>query len=118
VGAHLFVERGGKRVGTLDPRLNYYVTSEQPVATPAVRSRADGDLYVNLMAFERDGSSATLRVLVEPLVAWIWFGGMIVALGAIVSLWPGGKANRANAAGMLRESLEDELVPAVAGGAE
>jgi cytochrome c-type biogenesis protein CcmF len=118
VGAHLFVERGGKRVGTLDPRLNYYVTSEQPVATPAVRSRADGDLYVNLMAFERDGSSATLRVLVEPLVAWIWFGGMIVALGAIVSLWPGGKANRASATGMRRESLEDELVPAVAGGAE
>jgi hypothetical protein len=41
-----------------------------------------------------------------------------VALGAIVSLWPGGKANRANATGMRRESLEDELVPAVAGGAE
>jgi cytochrome c-type biogenesis protein CcmF len=118
VGADLYVERGGKRVGMLDPRLNYYKMSEQPVATPAVRSRGDADLYVNLMAFERDGSSATFRVLVEPLVSWIWFGGMIVALGAIVSLWPGGKANRVVPGAAPRESVEDELVPATAGGAE
>ena len=88
VGADVIVERGGVAVGKVEPRMNYYPTSETPVVTPAVRSRADADLYVNLMAFERDGSSATLRVLVEPLVSWIWFGGMIVALGAIVSLWP------------------------------
>ena len=84
----------GSGSGTLDPRMNYYKLSDQPVATPAVRSRADGDLYVNLMAFEQDGSSATLRVLVEPLVTWIWLGGMIVAMGAIVSLWPGGRRGR------------------------
>ena len=94
VGADLYVERGGKRVGMLDPRMNYYRVSDQPVATPAVRSRAYGDLYVNLMAFEQDGSSATLRVLVEPFVMWIWVGGLIIAMGALVSLWPGGKRGR------------------------
>ncbi len=116
VGASLFVERGGKRIGTLDPRLNYFRTSEQPVATPAVRSRADADLYVNLMAFERDGSSATFRVLVEPLVAWIWAGGMIVALGALVCVWPGAAAPAWVPAGMRRARAEavEEEEPAVA----
>lgn len=88
VWADVTVERGGAVVGSVQPRMNYYKTSDQPVVTPAVRSRGDADLYVNLMSFERDGSSATLRVLVQPLVSWIWFGGMVVALGAIVSLWP------------------------------
>jgi cytochrome c biogenesis factor len=72
----------------MDPRLNFYPTSEQPIATPSVRSRASGDLYLNLMAFERDGSGATIRMIVEPLVPWIWVGGLIVVLGAAISLWP------------------------------
>jgi cytochrome c-type biogenesis protein CcmF len=120
VGASLFVERGGKRIGTLDPRLNYFRTSEQPVATPAVRSRADADLYVNLMAFERDGSSATFRVLVEPLVAWIWVGGMIVALGALVCVWPGAATRGWVPAGMRRardEHVEEEEPAAATEGA-
>jgi cytochrome c-type biogenesis protein CcmF len=69
--------------------MNFYPTSDQPVPTPAVRSRPGGDLYVSLMAFERDGSNATLRVIVEPLVPWIWAGGLIVCLGALVSAGPG-----------------------------
>jgi cytochrome c-type biogenesis protein CcmF len=120
VGADLYVERGGKRVGTLDPRLNYYRTSEQPIATPAVRSRGDADLYVNLMAFERDGSSATLRVLVEPLVAWIWFGGMVVALGALICVWPVGNGPRGTRVprGGSPEMAEDEELAVAAGGAQ
>ena len=72
----------------MDPRMNLYPTQEQPVPTPAVRSRPSGDLYINLMAFANDGSNATLRVIVEPLVPWIWLGGGIICLGALISLWP------------------------------
>jgi cytochrome c-type biogenesis protein CcmF len=90
VGAHLTVLVDGKEAGTLFPRLNYYTTrvGEPPLTTPGVRSRADNDLYVNLLAFERDGSSATLDVIVEPLVVWIWIGSFIVAFGALISMWP------------------------------
>jgi cytochrome c-type biogenesis protein CcmF len=31
---------------------------------------------------------ATFRVLVNPLVPWIWFGGVIMALGTLVAMWP------------------------------
>jgi cytochrome c-type biogenesis protein CcmF len=86
VAAELAVFKEGRRIGSLDPRLNYYRMSDQPITTPAVRSRLHEDLYVNLMAFERDGSSVTLRVLVEPLVAWIWIGGFIVFVGAGIAL--------------------------------
>jgi cytochrome c-type biogenesis protein CcmF len=77
----------------MDPRLNFYAGRDEPIMTPAVRSRPHKDLYVNLSAFERDGSSATLHVIVEPLVVWIWIGSFIVAFGALVSL-VGGRRTR------------------------
>ncbi|HEX5727450.1 MAG TPA: heme lyase CcmF/NrfE family subunit [Longimicrobiaceae bacterium] len=87
VGADVRVFRGGRDLGVMDPRLNFYRVRNEPVPTPAVRSRLT-DLYLNLMAFERDGSTATLSVVREPLVSWIWLGGGIVALGALIALWP------------------------------
>jgi cytochrome c-type biogenesis protein CcmF len=88
VGADVEILKGTTVVGMLDPRMNFYRSQDQPVPTPAVRSRPTGDVYINLMAFTPDGKSATLRVIVEPFVPWIWIGGLIVALGAVVSAWP------------------------------
>jgi cytochrome c-type biogenesis protein CcmF len=95
----------------MDPRLNFYNTSEQPIATPAVRSRASGDLYLNLMAVERDGSTATIRMIVEPLVPWIWTGGFIIVLGAVISIWPTRRREMATA------PVVAPLPPLVPGGA-
>ncbi|HEX6315801.1 MAG TPA: cytochrome c-type biogenesis CcmF C-terminal domain-containing protein, partial [Gemmatimonadaceae bacterium] len=89
LAAGVTVLRDGREVGRMEPRMNFYPTSDQPVPTPSVRSRPAGDLYINLQAFAQDGSNATLRVIQEPLVPWIWVGGMIVCLGALVSLGAG-----------------------------
>jgi cytochrome c-type biogenesis protein CcmF len=88
VGVTLALHRDGQEIGRLQPRMNFYPTSDQPVPTPAVRSRPWGDVYVNLQAFTPDGSNATLRVIVEPLVPWIWIGGLIICCGALVSMLP------------------------------
>ncbi len=106
VGASLSVLRDGRAIGELQPRTNFYAQSEEPVPTPAVRSRPSGDLYINLMAFAEDGSTATLRVIIEPLVPWIWFGGGVICMGAIVSLMPGARR---------RKEVEVESLDAVAG---
>jgi cytochrome c-type biogenesis protein CcmF len=77
--------------------MNFYPASPQPVPTPAVRSGFLGDLYVNLMAFRSDGSNATIKVIYEPLVPWIWFGGGVVVLGALVSMSPTWRRRTADA---------------------
>jgi cytochrome c-type biogenesis protein CcmF len=86
LAAGVTILKGGREVARMEPRMNFYPTSDQPIPTPSVRSRPAGDLYINLQAFAQDGSTATLRVIEEPLVPWIWAGGMIVVLGALVSL--------------------------------
>ena len=88
IAAAVAILKDGKEIGRLDPAMNFYPTSQQPIPTPSVRSRPWGDIYVNLMAFKQDGSNATIKVIIEPLVPWIWFGGFIICLGAIVSMLP------------------------------
>lgn len=88
VGADLMAFRAGRELGPLEPRVNFYGGRQDPITTPAVRSRPVGDLYVNLLAWDRGGESATLSVIVEPLVGWIWIGGFIIALGALIGVLP------------------------------
>jgi cytochrome c-type biogenesis protein CcmF len=35
-----------------------------------------------------DASTATFRVIVNPLVLWMWIGGLIAMAGALLALWP------------------------------
>jgi hypothetical protein len=30
------------------------------------------------------------RFTLNPLVWWVWFGGVVLALGGLVTMWPGG----------------------------
>lgn len=83
--------KDGAVIGAIEPRMNYYRVSDQPVPTPDVRSSIWGDLYVNLMAFESNGANATVKVIVEPFVPWIWFGGLVIVMGAITGLFYGGR---------------------------
>jgi cytochrome c-type biogenesis protein CcmF len=42
-----------------------------------------------------EGTPATFRVIVNPLVTWIWIGGLIALTGAGIALWPARRARRA-----------------------
>jgi cytochrome c-type biogenesis protein CcmF len=88
VGADLALSRNGSPLGLMNPRINYYRTQADPVPTAAVRTRMV-DVYITLMAFETDGSSATFRAALEPLVGWIWAGSGVLAFGAFIAAWPG-----------------------------
>jgi cytochrome c-type biogenesis protein CcmF len=35
-----------------------------------------------------DGTPATFRLIVDPLVTWMWIGGLIALAGALIALWP------------------------------
>ena len=53
---------------------------------------------------------ATFRLIVSPLVTWIWLGALIVFAGAAIALWPAGARARrpATAAGLARVARELE----------
>src|SRR3989304_3843190 len=57
---------------------------------PGVRSTLEDDFYVRLVAWEQIGSqSATFKIYHNPLVNFVWFGGLVFILGTLVAAWPG-----------------------------
>ena len=94
IGATLEILSGDRVTGTIEPKMNIYPTSPQPVPTPDVRSTPLGDLYANLMSFREDGATATVKLIYEPLVPWIWLGGGVVVLGALIGGFPVGRRSR------------------------
>ncbi|MFO7587575.1 MAG: heme lyase CcmF/NrfE family subunit [Gemmatimonadota bacterium] len=112
VGSTFSVFKQGKEIGTLEPRMNYYPNSQQPIATPAVRSTLKEDLYLTLMAFDQEqGRHATVRAIVNPAVPWLWIGGMIVALGGILAVAPQRKGGRPALAVAFEEEAEADPEP-------
>jgi len=81
------VRRGDRLLGTLRPEKSFYWNVEQWVTEVAIRTTPVEDLYVILAGFENDGL-ASLRVLVNPLVLWLWVGGIVLMLGGLMAWWP------------------------------
>jgi cytochrome c-type biogenesis protein CcmF len=53
------------------------------------RGAALGEALRRIVGLYRtEGASAGFRVLVSPLVSWIWIGALIVFAGGLVALWP------------------------------
>lgn len=78
----------GTDLGSVEPQKVFYPTSDQPMTEIGLRSTLKEDLYVILSNWEQDGS-ATFKILINPLVRWLWIGGYVVIFGAIFALWPG-----------------------------
>lgn len=54
----------------------------------AIRSTPVEDLYILFSELQPDGSSAAFRLLVNPLVWWMWVAGPVLIFGTIFALWP------------------------------
>ena len=80
----------GKLVQRLYPRKDFFVSTEQPYSLPAVLSGPGEDVYVLLVAWEEAGpAGSTFKVYLNPLINWIWLGGLTLAAGTLLAAWPG-----------------------------
>jgi len=75
--------------GVYAPAITQYPTFGRPIATPSVATSFVDDVYLSLIAIPEEGSDlVVIRVLVEPLVAWIWLGGLVIAGGTLLAMVP------------------------------
>ena len=87
----LAVEIDGDRVHR--PALNRFPNATQTIGTPSVEWGFRQDVYLTLVEAPdpRQGGEAVIGVVIQPLVSWIWTGGLIMAVGTILALVPGGR---------------------------
>jgi cytochrome c-type biogenesis protein CcmF len=91
------VMRNGRHITTLAAGKSFHPNEQQPIAQVGIRSTPWEDLYVTLGGVEPDGSAATVKVMVNPMVMWIWLGGLIITFGALITMIPS-RARRASTA--------------------
>ena len=104
VRANLDVYRGDDRVGTMQAGKNSYFAEEQTSNEVGIRTdwlRGE-DLFVIADRFYPDGS-VVLKVIVNPLVNFIWLSGLIFLLGSVVAMWPDAREQRRLAARLAGE---------------
>jgi cytochrome c-type biogenesis protein CcmF len=87
-GATLTVSRDGRRIGELHPTHDFFIPQQQPMTIPAMRYSLIEDLYVIVAGWEDGGTTATFKAFVNPLVNWLWIGGLVFILGTAVAAWP------------------------------
>jgi cytochrome c-type biogenesis protein CcmF len=79
------VTRDGKPYTLLHPERRRYVVQAMSTNEAAIESSVRGDIYA--VIGDRAGPrSWTVRIYHQPLVPWIWLGGLLMALGGVVSL--------------------------------
>ena len=86
------VTQDGRQVGTLAPHTDVY-----PMSGAAVRAVILGRPFEDLFVvtdepFDSTSQRIALRMVIFPLIRWVWIGSILLCVGAAVSLWP--KARR------------------------
>jgi cytochrome c-type biogenesis protein CcmF len=71
------------------PAINRFPNGETSVGTPSVKSTLTRDVYLALLRPPDDGGRAVVRVIVQPMVVWLWIGGGVMAVGTALAAFPG-----------------------------
>ena len=81
------VFRDGALLDTIRTKRAFYPSFNMAATTAAIRSTPVEDLYVVPSENLADGSVG-FRILVNPLIWWMWVAGPVMVLGTVIALWP------------------------------
>jgi cytochrome c-type biogenesis protein CcmF len=90
--------------GVFTPATTSFGSALSVVGTPAIDSGLFGDVYLTFDAVGGLGATSgnqaisnlpsgavAIGVVIEPLVAWLWAGGLLIGLGGVLALVPGAR---------------------------
>jgi cytochrome c-type biogenesis protein CcmF len=91
----LDVGRDGKPFGRMRTEKRQHVDAFgnptfEPSTEVGIMSGLRVDLYVVLAGLVNGTEQAVFRFTINPLVWWVWFGGLVLVVGGLIVLWPGG----------------------------
>jgi cytochrome c-type biogenesis protein CcmF len=97
--ASVQVTRNGKPMGVLssekrqhfsEPAPGVRQKSFEPSTEVGIRSGFQEDLYIVYAGSVEGTEEAVYRFTINPLVLWVWIGGVVLVVGGLITMWPGG----------------------------
>jgi cytochrome c-type biogenesis protein CcmF len=89
------VEQDGVPIGRLSSEKRQHLNSLrefefQPSTEVGIRYTWQEDLYIVYAGSVEGTEEAVYRFTINPLVVWVWIGGVVLIFGGIITMWPGG----------------------------
>jgi cytochrome c-type biogenesis protein CcmF len=101
--ADVDVVRNGKAAGRISPAKFIYKTMPEAPATIVGRYiTAKNDLYMIIGMVNPQTKVAAFQIHVNMLISFIWLGAIVLALGALVAMWPDVAMEEVGAFGYVR----------------
>jgi cytochrome c-type biogenesis protein CcmF len=90
----VIVAKDDRALYRLSPEKRFYKASEQPASEVAIARKLEHDLYLVFAGVNEAGDKAVIQAYINPLVQWVWIGGVVMILGTLVSMLPALKSSR------------------------
>jgi cytochrome c-type biogenesis protein CcmF len=89
------VMKDGRKTGLMTSEKRQHVDSFgnptfEPSTEVAIRSGLQEDVYIVFAGAVNGTEEAVYRFTINPLVWWVWYGGIVLVLGGLITMWPGG----------------------------
>ena len=88
------IDNKGRFITNLLPEKRIYfhknpdVNRRQPHSELDIHSTLNKDIYAIFSAVDNENGIAFLKIMINPLVHWVWIGGYILIFGTLIALWP------------------------------
>ncbi len=93
LAANLAVARDGEPDGSITSEKALFVRQQSVMTNVGLRWGLLEDLYVILDSVD-DSGRASIQAFVNPLVTWIWIGGVVMLAGTVIAFWPDARERR------------------------
>lgn len=90
--AQIALWQGENRIGDLTPERRFYTARRQQMMEPDIRWNLIHDWYA-VMGEKTGPERYAMRLYVQSGVRWIWGGGLLMIVGALLSGWRGRREN-------------------------
>jgi cytochrome c-type biogenesis protein CcmF len=91
-GRDIGVVNSEKRQHFAEPAPGVRQKSFEPSTEVGIRSTLQEDLYIVYAGSVAGTEEAVYRFSLNPLVLWVWIGGVVLVFGGLITMWPGGPA--------------------------
>lgn len=92
--AVLRVKNGAKNAELRAEKHFYFKDPDKPTTEVGIKSTFREDFYAILAGYDQGGRKATFKFIINPLVAWMWVGGLVLTGGTIIAMLPDKREKR------------------------
>lgn len=103
--SYVTVLRNDNAIANLEPRIDFFA-SGSPMSIAGAHSTLENDVYILLVPWEGNShESIVLKVYINPLINLVWWGGIILIIGTLISAYPHSSPSRVRSSTKLNANI-------------